>query len=126
MITMKEFSAKYGIHFTEKHTGKMDGMASLSTSVVENPICKARAKVPGSICEKCFAAVMFARYNDNFADCFRKNTEVLTSTIIPVEEWPIVNYAYFRLESFGDLQAVKQVINYFNFAKANKRTVFAL
>lgn len=126
MNTMKEFSAKYGVHFTERHTGKMDGMASLSTSVIENPICRARAKVPGSICKECFATAMFKRYGDSFSDCFRKNTEVLTNIIIPVEEWPVVNYAYFRLESFGDLQNVNQVINYFNFAKANKRTTFAL
>lgn len=56
---IKAFEKKYGVHFTVNHTGKMTGMASLSTSVIDNPICAARAKVKGSICEKCFAANMF-------------------------------------------------------------------
>lgn len=124
--TIKMFEKKYGIHFTLNHTGKMTGMASLSTSVIENPICAARARVPGSICEKCFAAAMMKRYGDDFRDCFKKNTEVLTNTIIPVKEWPLLNYRVFRLESFGDLQNAIQVINYFNFARRNPKTVFAL
>ena len=125
-MMIKEFSEKYGIHFTLKHTGKMNGMASLSTSVVENPICAARAKVKGSICEKCFAAAMMRRYGKEFRDCFRNNTEILTSTIIPVKEWPLINYRVFRFEPFGDLQNEIQVINYFNFAKRNPQTTFAL
>ena len=126
MMKLKDFEKKYGIHFTMNHTGKMKGMQSLSTSVIENPICRERAKVKGSICEKCFAAQMFQRYGEGFKDCFKRNTEVLTGTIIPVEDMPILNAAYFRLESFGDLQNETQVINYFNLAKANERTVFAL
>ena len=124
--TIKAFEKKYGIHFTLNHTGKMAGMASLSTSVVENTICAKRAKVPGSICEKCFAAAMMKRYGKEFRDCFKKNTEVLTSQIIPVSEWPLVNYRVFRLEAFGDLQNSTQVENYFNFARRNPGTVFAL
>ena len=124
--SIKNFEKKYGVHFTLNHTGKMSGMASLSTSVIENPICAKRAKVPGSICEKCFAANMFKMYGKGFSDCFKKNTEVLTSEIIPVKEWPIVNYRVFRLESFGDLQNKIQVENYFNFAKRNQGTTFAL
>ena len=125
-MTIKQFEIKYGIHFTLNHTGKMAGMASLSTSVIENPICAARAKVPGSICEKCFAAQMFKRYGKGFSDCFAKNTEVLTTVEIPVEEWPILNYAFFRFESFGDLQNETQVRNYFNLCNKNPHTTFAL
>ena len=125
-MTMKEFYTKWGIHFTMKHTGKMEGMQSLSTSVILNPICAERAKVKGSICEKCFAEQMFRRYGDDFRDCFAKNTEILTTVVIPVKDWPIVNAAFFRLESFGDLNNETQVINYFNFAKANPHTTFAL
>lgn len=125
-ISIKEFEKKTGIHFTLNHTGKMSGMASLSTSVAENPICKERSKVKGSICEKCFAAAMMKRYGKEFRDCFKKNTEVLTSQIIPVSEWPLINYRIFRLESFGDIQNSIQVENYFNFAKRNPGTTFAL
>ena len=60
------------------------------------------------------------------ADCTSQNTEVLTKTIIPVLEWPILNYAYFRFEAFGDLNNETQVINYFNLCKRNPHTSFAL
>lgn len=126
MMSIKDFQNEYNIHFTLKHTGKMSGMASLSTSVIENKRCQARAKVAGSICEKCFAANMFKRYGQGFTDCFAKNTEVLTSHVIPVREWPVLNCKVFRLESFGDIQNIIQVINYFNLCKANKGTTFAL
>lgn len=118
--------AIYGIHFTVKHTGKMAGMLSLSTSVIDNPICKARSKVKGSICEKCFAMNMMNRYDERFHNAFKRNTEILTSQLIPVKEWPIVNASIFRLEAFGDLQNWLQVENYFNFARRNPKTIFAL
>lgn len=125
-MRIKDFEKKYGIHFTLNHTGKMNGMVSLSTSVIENPFCAKRAKIKGSICEKCFAANMFKMYGDSFKDCFKRNTDVLTSVIIPVKEWPVINYRIFRLESFGDIQNTTQVANYFNFAKRNPGTMFAL
>lgn len=125
-MRIKDFEKKSGVHFTLNHTGKMSGMASLSTSVVENPYCAKRAKINGSICEKCFAANMFKMYGDSFKDCFKRNTDVLKSVIIPVKEWPVINYRIFRLESFGDIQNTTQVANYFNFAKRNTGTMFAL
>ena len=34
---------------------KMEGIQSISTSCLANPICEARKKIKGSICEKCYA-----------------------------------------------------------------------
>ena len=42
---IKSFENKYGVRFCFDHTGKMENMFSLSTSVLENKICAARAKV---------------------------------------------------------------------------------
>lgn len=125
-MTIKEFEKKWGVRFCMDHTGKMAGMISLSTSVLENPNCQKRAKIKGSICEKCFAATMAKRYGKGFQDKYKKNTEVLTTTVIPKNEWPEVNALYFRLESFGDLNNSIQVMNYFNLASRNPKTVFAL
>lgn len=124
--SIKAFEKKYGVKFTVNHTGKMDGMQSLSTSVLENKICQARAKVPGSICEKCFSQRMSERYGDDYNEKFKKNHEVLTTIVIPVNEWPLINARIFRLEAFADLNNVIQVQNYFNFAERNKGTIFAL
>lgn len=50
----KEFSEKYGLKFTT-HSGKLEGIQSLNTSVALNPICAKRAQVPDSICAHCYA-----------------------------------------------------------------------
>ena len=123
--SISDFEKRYGVHFTVKHTGKMEGMISVSTSVLANKHCIKRRAVKGSICEKCFAASMMSRYS-NLEKCLEKNTEILTKEIIQVSEMPIINAAFFRFESFGDLNNDIQVINYFNMAKANKHTRFAL
>lgn len=122
-LSMKQFEQETGLHFTIKHTGKMEGMQSLSTSTIINPICRARAKDPNSICSKCYAAKMLERYS-NLEQCLIRNTEVLTSSVLEV--MPIINASVFRFESFGDLMNSTQVINYFNIAKANPKTTFAL
>lgn len=125
MVTMTSFKQKYGIHFTTRHNGKMEEMTSLSTSVIKNPYCQARQRIAGSICEKCYSEAMHNMYSD-LSRCTARNTEVLTSIIIPVNEWPVVNRSVFRLEAFGDLNNVIQVINYFNFCLNNPRTTFSL
>lgn len=124
-MTIKEFREKYGVHITEKHNGKMNGFASLSTSVLRNRVCIERAKNPDSICNKCYAARMANMYH-SLENVLAKNTEVLTSQVIPVKGWPTLNYSMFRLEAFGDLNNTIQVVNYFNFARKNPRTTFAL
>ena len=124
-MTINAFMKETGLHFTMNHTGKMEGMVSISTSVRENKNCQQRAKVAGSICEKCFADKMIDRY-PALERCLKGNTEILTTKEIPVNEWPLLNVAFFRFESFGDLNNKTQVVNYFNLCKRNKHVTFAL
>lgn len=124
--TMTKFEKETGIHFTTKHSGKMEGMVGLSTSVKVNHLCNCRKNIKGSICEHCFAETMNNQYGKSFQDCFIRNTKLLTENIIPVSEMPLLNVAFFRFESFGDLNNDIQVINYFNLCSANKNTRFAL
>ena len=124
MMTPTLFKIRYGVHITTKMNGKMEGMMSLSTSPLLNPICQARRFCDGSICVKCYAGAMCGRFS-GLAKVLEKNTEVLTTTEIPTEEFPLVNAHAFRLESFGDVQNEIQVKNYFNFCRRNRRTLFA-
>ena len=119
-----DFRNKYGIHICTDHTGKMTGNESISSSAMHNDGCKARAKVPGSICEHCFAMSMENAYSDLTA-LLENNLKVLSTTIIPVHEWPIVNVNMFRIESFGDVKNTIQVNNYLNFVERNPNTTFA-
>ena len=112
------------LHITFKHTGKMEGMQSLSTACIKNEICKARAAVPGSICQKCYAARQLA-YQGTTRKALEKNSELL-SRPLKKEEIPKINASVFRFEAFGDLSSTTQFENYCKIAAANKKTRFAL
>ena len=114
-----------GVHYTTNHTGKMNGLQSLSTSVAVNPHCIKRQANGNSICAHCFAAVMMKRY-DGLNKATERNAEILTASVLPVEVLPLIPVKYFRFEAFGDLINVNQVINYFNIAKKNPETLCAL
>lgn len=114
-----------GLHFTTAHTGKMAGMASISTSVTTNARCAKNAAIPGSICEKCFAAKQMKVF-PTMEKPMVENQRILTSEILPAEKLPMISHMYFRFEAFGDLNNATQVINYFNICKKNPRVKFAL
>ena len=125
IISIKSFEKSTGIHFTLNHTGKMEGMQSLSTSCVVNPACIARMKDEKSICSKCFAAAMHKRYAP-LAKRTENNVRLLSAKLYEVEELPRINAAFFRFESFGDLGSVTQARNYLRICKRNPWTRFAL
>lgn len=112
------------LHITKKHTGKMEGMQSISTLSFNNPLCQKNKKIEGSICQKCYV-VKALRYKNN-QKAFIENAEILTKNKIPLEFLPIINAAYFRFEAFGELINETQLINYINICKKNKNTSFAL
>lgn len=114
-----------GLHFTTKHTGKMAGMVSISTSVTTNPRCARNAQIEGSICQKCYAAQMSKRYPAMNQPMIR-NQEILTSEILPVDKVPLINAQYVRFESFGDLNNETQVANYFQMCYRNPDVNFAI
>jgi hypothetical protein len=114
-----------GLHFTTKHSGKMEGMVSISTSVTTNDRCAKNAQIKGSICEKCFAAKQMKVY-PSMENCMVENQRILTSSVLPLEKLPIINALYFRFEAFGDLNSPTQVKNYFNICYKNPGVKFAL
>lgn len=114
-----------GLHYTTNHSGKMQGIHSLSTSVAVNPHCIERQKNGNSICSKCFSATMMKRYSALNAVLI-SNTEILTSGVLDWDLLPLTPTRYFRFEAFGDLINEYQVVNYFNIARKNPETLFAL
>lgn len=125
LITVKSFEKATGVHFTLNHTGKMAGMQSLSTSCICNPACIARMKDENSICSHCFAAAMHNRYSA-LAASLEKNSSILYSRLFEICELPMINAAFFRFESFGDLGSTIQARNYIRLAKRNPWTRFAI
>ena len=114
-----------GLHFTTKHTGKMAGLASISTAVTTNERCAKNAQIDGSICQKCFASKQMKIF-PSMEKPMAENQRILTSEILPKEKIPIINNIYFRFEAFGDLNNATQVINYFRICYKNPKVKFAL
>lgn len=123
--TLRNSKRISGLHFTVNHSGKMEGMASISTSVTTNERCKKNAQIKGSICEKCFAAKQM-RVFPSMEKPMVENQRILTNEILPPEKLPTINNLYFRFEAFGDLNNAVQVKNYFNICYKNPRVKFAL
>lgn len=125
MKNVTQFEKSTGIKLNKYMTGKMDGIRCLSTSCLCNPFCEARRNNPDMVCAHCFAAGTVGRYSSLNQNMMR-NTEILTSTLFAINDFPIMNDSIFRLESFGDLVNATQARNYIRFAKRNPFTRFAL
>lgn len=108
------------------HTGKMEGIRSISTSVLLNEACKKNAENKNSICAHCYAVSLCNFYGDALQNRLAENTAILTSRILNDDELPVLKDELFRFESFGDLNNEIQLINYMNIVAKNPETRFAL
>ena len=109
------------VHISEM-SGKLEGYYSLSTSVLMNPICQARARVPGSICAKCYAANTASRYN-HLMQCLETNYLIMNGFLISETAWATLSWPTTngdaRIESFGDVATVTCAQNYLRIIKSH-------
>jgi hypothetical protein len=49
--------------------------------------------------------------------CYAENTELLTSSVIPIKQLPFINATMCRLETFGDIVNATHLQNYINLIK---------
>lgn len=110
---------------SKKMTGKMTGIQGLTTSCLENPICKKRMENNNTVCANCYA-VKYLKSRKNVREKYAANTELLTKHEFTLEEVPFINAQYFRFESFGEIQNMLQVKNYFTICNKNPDVNFAL
>ena len=125
ITTLAQFERQTGIHITRKHTGKMKGKHSLSTSVLCNPICQARAKNGDSVCSHCYAAKMLSGIYKTSEPCFARNYDLLQKPLKVVPKFSD-GWKTFRFESLGDVASQIQVHNYMLIARANPNVVCTL
>lgn len=104
---------------------KMEGLRSISTSCKKNPICQARAKVPGSICEKCYAQT-YLKMRPGLRDWTEWNYDILNAGILDKRDLPDIYDDVFRLESFGDSATETDVINKLHLCEKNPGTWFTV
>lgn len=110
-----------------KHSGKMAGIPSISTSCILNARCQKRVNCDKSICNNCFAH-SYMKFRKELREALERNFNILTERILTKEEITAlnINVCFFRFESFGDLNNNIQLINYINICKNYKNTRFAL
>lgn len=116
------------IHVTNHSKGtKMEGIQSISTSVLRNPICQKRRKVCGGICEHCYANAL-CQYRTSLNKNLSENFDLLTSRLMTKEEAAAVpiSTVYSRVESFGDVSKVVQARNYLRIIDAHDLLRFAI
>lgn len=107
------------------HSGKMEGIPSISTSVKLNPNCKRNQACNSSICKHCYAN-SYASFRKELRNKLEINTLFYTRYELTKKDVPMINSKIFRFESFGDLINTTQVKNYFTIARTNPDTFFVL
>ena len=107
------------------HSGKLEDIPSISTSCLCNKYCIARSNNPNLICYYCYA-MSYCDFRKDLRLKLEMNCRFYTNYEIQKKAVPLLNCLYFRFESFGDLNNVTQVKNYFTIARVNKNVKFAL
>lgn len=88
--------------FISHPQGKMNGIPTITTSMLCNPICEQRAKDETSVCAHCYARRGLAIY-PAARNRYAENTKILSSHDLEVYELPVLNSSIARFESHGDL-----------------------
>ena len=112
---------------TYKHTGKMDGMVSVSTYKGCNKQCQAYSMVEGSICQHCYVDRAL-RYKNNLPK-YIENYNILNNSDISINDIKglrLDNYKFVRFEAFGDLGSPQCFINYCKICNYYSDTNFTL
>lgn len=94
---------------------KMEDFFAISTSVLMNARCQARARVKGSICKSCYAASNLNRFSA-LLQATETNFIILNNFDISLEAWatlsiPTIN-CRARIESHGDTASATCAANY--------------
>ena len=106
-------------------TGKMTGMPAITTSMLCNAHCQKLSNIIGTVCEKCYT-MKYLKSRPAVEKCYAENTDLLTSSIIPIKQLPFINAAMCRLEPFGDIVNTTHLQNYVNLIKKNNHCMFSL
>lgn len=106
------------------HTGKLEGIQSISTLSICNPYCISRMLNGNSVCAHCYTEGH--TYKKPLMAHLITNFKKLTERIIPDSELPIITSIYGRIESFGDVYNVTQAINYIHIIRKNPHVKFAI
>lgn len=111
--------------FVSAPAGKMAGIPTITTSMMDNPICAARSRDKDSVCSHCYARKGLGIYAAA-RKRYHENTVQLSGHELEPYEIPTINSVVARFESHGDLVNVVHARNYLKICRANPWCVFSI
>lgn len=110
-------------------TGKLEGFYAISTNVLMNPCCQARARIDGCICKDCYAAAGVNRFS-TLCQALEVNYIILNEFDISEEAWATLDIpstnGKSRIESHGDTATVTCSMNYVRIVRSHGMLVFGV
>lgn len=106
-------------------TGKMENIPAINTNPLDNRFCNRMCKTT-AICKHCYSRAMLQGLRKNCGPAWSKNGKVLSESILPDDQLPVINSIWFRFSGHGELMNGNHLINLCNIAAKNKRTRFVL
>jgi hypothetical protein len=115
------------IHFSVM-SGKLEGLRAISTNTATNEFCIDQNKHGGdnNICTKCYSHAMLRTYRKNMAPALQRNSDYLSSALIPIEHIPFIPDAYLRIDAHGELINDTHFMNILRIAERNPHCSVAL
>ena len=116
------------IHVTKHIDGtKMQGIQSIGTTSLCNPICQRRKEAKDSICSHCYADSLCKMRKSLNVHLENNYAELTTHLLSPAEAAAVpITTLIARIESFGDVANVTQARNYLRIIRKHPLTRFGI
>ncbi len=122
------------LHITQaSKTGKLEGINSINTSVLNNAFCNKMRKGNevlkrtelSIVCEACYAATLEKQYT-NLHLAITRNDSLLSDAPLPIRYIPVIMDRVLRFHSLGELINIQHLENFCTIADYNPETFFVL
>lgn len=109
-------------------TGKLDGLRAISTNTRTNEYCikQNKSSDPNNICTKCYSHTMLSSYRKNMQPALQRNSDALSTRVLPTVELPKIADPVFRFDAHGELINETHLLNLVAVCEYNPATSFAL
>ena len=109
-------------------TGKLEHIPAINTNTLTNPFCVKmhNSENPNSICVECYSHRLLNGYRQNCAPAWQQNSDILSKSVLPEDQIPVINSHSFRFHGHGELLNGIHYINFLRIAQKNPHCTFAL
>lgn len=108
--------------------GKLDKIAGVNTSSLDNPFCEHMAKNPKSICSECYSRNMLKIFRAKCRPAFQRNAQILADNLLYEEEIKPCkkDKIAVRFSAHGEIYNLTHLYNLFQIAKVNSPKICTL